>query len=104
MVLASCSSYFQAMFSSGYKESQWRPDRLQEICLPGIGAEALGQVLEFVYTGSLELSPANIQSVLACASQLQVSLLHSHWSRNVEARLSLVESFPSDLCASNLMP
>ena len=54
------------MFSSGYKESQWRPveDKLQEIFLPGIGAEALGQVLEFVYTGSLELSPANIQSVL----------------------------------------
>ena len=60
------------MFSSGYKESQWRGDKLQEIYLPGIGAEALGQVLEFVYTGSLELSPTNIQSVLACASQLQV--------------------------------
>ena len=32
------------------------------------------------------------------------SLVHSHWSRNVEARLSLVESFPSDACASSLMP
>ena len=71
-MLASCSSYFQAMFSSGYKESQWRPDKQQEIFLPGIGAEALAQVLEFVYTGSLELSPTNIQAVLACASQLQV--------------------------------
>ena len=30
------------------------------------------------------------------------SLLHSHWSRNVEARLSLVESLPSDACASSL--
>ena len=28
------------------------------------------------------------------------SLVHSHWSRNVEARLSLVESFPSDACAN----
>ena len=75
VVLASCSSYFQAMFSSGYKESQWRPDKQQEIFLPGIGAEALAQVLEFVYTGSLELSPTNIQAVLACASQLQVRAL-----------------------------
>ena len=33
-----------------------------------------------------------------------VSLVHSHWSRNVEGRLSLVESFPSDACASSLVP
>ena len=33
-----------------------------------------------------------------------ISLVHSHWSRNVEARLSLVESFPSDACASSFMP
>ena len=31
------------------------------------------------------------------------SLVHSHWSRNVEARLSLVESFSSDAGASSLM-
>ena len=31
-------------------------------------------------------------------------LVHSHWSRNVEPRLLLVESFPSDACASSLMP
>ena len=87
--MASCSSYFQAMFSSGYKESQWRGDKLQEIYLPGIGAEALGQVLEFVYTGSLELSPTNIQSVLACASQLQVQSVVSLCSRYLHTNLDL---------------
>ena len=35
---------------------------------------------------------------------IQYSVLHSHWSRNVEARLSLVESFPSNAGASSLMP
>ena len=71
MVLASCSSYFQAMFTSGYKESQWNASggAMQEIFLPGVSATALRHVVEFVYTGSLELSPTNIQSVLACASQ-----------------------------------
>ena len=34
----------------------------------------------------------------------QVRLVLSHWSRNVEARLSLVESLPTDACASNLIP
>ena len=49
------------------------PGWSQDIVLPGLAAEALGLVLEFVYTGKLALSPRNIQEVLACASQLQVS-------------------------------
>ena len=32
------------------------------------------------------------------------SVVHSHWSRTIDARLSLVENFPSDACASSLMP
>ena len=85
MALAGVSPYFQAMFTSGYKESHWRQrdrgkeeggggdgDRMQEILLPGVTAESLKLVLDFIYTGKLELSPLNIQQVLACASQLQV--------------------------------
>ena len=36
------------------------------------------------------------------APDLGSRMLHSHWSRNVEVVLSLVESFLA--CASNLMP
>ena len=35
--------------------------------------------------------------------QVLFRLVHSHWSRNVEARLSMVESFLSDACANSLM-
>ena len=42
--------------------------------------------------------------ILQASVYILTSLVHSHWSRNVEARLSLVESFPSDACASNLKP
>ena len=45
-----------------------------------------------------------IVSVSSSPQRKQGSVLHSHWSRNVEARLSLVESFPSDAGASSLMP
>ena len=31
------------------------------------------------------------------------SLVHSHWSRSYITALSLVQSFPSDACASSLM-
>ena len=36
--------------------------------------------------------------------RLAVRLVHSHWSRSYITALSLVESFPSDAGASNLMP
>ena len=35
---------------------------------------------------------------------LQVSLVHSHWSRSYITALSLVQSFPSDAYASSLRP
>ena len=38
------------------------------------------------------------------ATNLWHTVVHSHWSSNVEARLSLVERFPNDACASRLMP
>ena len=38
------------------------------------------------------------------SSQAYISLVHSHWSRTHIAALSLVEGFPSNACASNLMP
>ena len=37
-------------------------------------------------------------------SERQVRLVHSHWSSSYITALSLVESFPSDACASTLMP
>jgi len=84
------------MFTSGYKESQWRSDnktpgheKVQEIFLPGVGAEALSLLLEFIYTGKLELSPLNIQSVLACASQLQVQSVVTLCSRYLHTNLDL---------------
>ena len=71
-VLASCSPYFQAMFCSGLKESRWEGGAVQDIVLPGVTRLGLRLVLEFLYTGRLQLSPASIQPVLACAAQLQI--------------------------------
>ena len=79
-MLASVSPYFQAMFTSGFKESHSKvvpgDGGMQEILLEGVSSEALGNVLEYIYSGKLELSPLNIQSVLFCASQLQVDKDH----------------------------
>ena len=68
--------------------------------LPGLAAEALGLVLEFVYTGKLALSPRNIQAVLACASQLQVSCRTSDTTAELQTlciKRTIGEQFVSDL-------
>jgi len=91
VVLASCSPYFQAMFTSGMKESQWATEasKMQDIVLPGIAANGLKMLLEFLYTGKLELNPGNIQEVLACAAQLQVKSVVSLCARYLDSNLDL---------------
>lgn len=81
VVLASASNYFKVMFTSGMKESQWRQtakdghNDIQDIILPGVSANGLRLVLDFVYTGQLSLTPDNIEEVLACAAHLQVPMV-----------------------------
>jgi len=91
VVLASCSPYFQAMFTSGMKEAQWAEDKgkTQDIVLPGVAANGLRLLLEFVYTGKLELTPENIQEVLACAAQLQVKSVVALCARYLDTNLDL---------------
>ncbi|KAI8498521.1 hypothetical protein Bbelb_237230 [Branchiostoma belcheri] len=57
-VLASCSDYFRAMFTSGMRETC-----AEEIELHAVPALGLSHVLEFMYTASITLSPENIEQV-----------------------------------------
>jgi len=67
VVLASCSEYFRAMFSSGLRESSE-----EEIELRGVTAKGLSVILDYIYTSRLELDTLILEEVLDCASQLQV--------------------------------
>jgi len=66
-LLASCSEYFRAMFSSGLRETVE-----EEISLRGVTATGLAVVLDYIYTSRLELTAGTVEQVLDCASQLQV--------------------------------
>ena len=44
------------------------------------------------------------QEHLHYQAQTHLRLVHSHWSRTYNTALSLVETFPSDAGAINLMP
>ena len=64
-VLSIASSYFQCMFSSGYREST-----SSEVTVPGTG-ESFTQLIDFAYTGFFDLSPTNIAGILKMACYMQ---------------------------------
>ncbi|XP_051281410.1 zinc finger and BTB domain-containing protein 17 isoform X2 [Dicentrarchus labrax] len=61
-VLAACSVYFRTLFL----------DQKDVVHLDISNAAGLGQVLEFMYTAKLSLSPQNVEDVLAVANFLQM--------------------------------
>ena len=67
-ILAGCSDYFRAMFSHGMRESRQDELELQSVSLSGVKA-----LLDFAYTGKLELSLAMTPDILSVATFLQIT-------------------------------
>ena len=65
-VLAACSPYFYAMFTSDLVES-----RQKVVTMKDIDAHVVQQLVEFAYTGKVDLNVENVQSILATASLVQ---------------------------------
>ena len=68
VVLAACSPYFQAMFTSELLESRQR-----DITLQGVDAEAIELLVEFAYTARIQVSEDNVQALLPASSLLQLT-------------------------------
>ncbi|KAM9049851.1 kelch-like protein 1 isoform 2-T2 [Megaptera novaeangliae] len=67
LVLSSVSDYFAAMFTSDVCEA-----KQEEIKMEGIDPNALWDLVQFAYTGCLELKEETIENLLAAASLLQL--------------------------------
>ena len=65
-VLAVSSPYFKAMFSCSLRES-----REPKIVFSEISGKTLGQLIDFIYTGRLEITVDNAQDMLAAGSLFQ---------------------------------
>jgi len=64
MVLAACSPYFYAMFTS-FEES-----KLERVTLQGVDSEALKLLVDYVYSAEIHVTEDNVQaSVLASISR-----------------------------------
>jgi len=66
-VLFSSSDYFQAMFSSGMKDSSD-----DEIELKGISSKGLEKVIQFMCTSTITLDEDDVNDVIEAAMYLQV--------------------------------
>lgn len=66
-MLTAASDYFRVMFMGNMKESNENV-----VDLKGITANSLQQIIDFIYTGELELSFHNLTEILNAASHLQV--------------------------------
>ncbi|KAL3859086.1 hypothetical protein ACJMK2_009320 [Sinanodonta woodiana] len=70
VVLSAFSDYFQAMFSSGMKESH-----NNTICLKDIGSIVFETILKFAYSGEDVVTVENAEDLLRAAVQLQITCL-----------------------------
>ena len=77
-ILASCSSYFMAMFSSGFKESTQ-----SEIDIEG-KSEIFEVLLEFAYTGILKVTAETAYDILEMACYMQFTDACASCATNTE--------------------
>ncbi|KAK6184999.1 hypothetical protein SNE40_007331 [Patella caerulea] len=83
-VMAACSDYFRVMLTSDMKERR-------EACveLKGVTARGLTFVVDFAYTGKLELCLENVEDVLLAATHLQVADAVELCSRYIETAITV---------------
>ena len=70
VVLASCSPYFKAMFTCSLSESQ-----KGDVDLQCVDAVALRSLIDFAYTGEVNVTQANVQCLLTAANLLQLKVV-----------------------------
>lgn len=82
VVLAAASPYFLAMFTGNMLES-----RQVEVCLHDLEFKALISVVEYCYSGKIEITTKNVQSLLITSSLLQVSAVKDACVEFLQERL-----------------
>ncbi|KAK0152834.1 Kelch-like protein 5 [Merluccius polli] len=68
LVLSSVSDYFAAMFTSDVREA-----KQEEVKMEGVDPDALWMLVQYAYTGRLELREDTIESLLSASCLLQLS-------------------------------
>ncbi|XP_040164883.1 kelch-like protein 5 isoform X1 [Anopheles arabiensis] len=70
LVLSASSAYFSAMFTGQLRESQQ-----EEITLQEVSGDALNSLIQYCYTGAIEIREDTVETLLATACLLQLSTI-----------------------------
>eukprot|EP00058_Branchiostoma_floridae_P004245 XP_002589733.1 hypothetical protein BRAFLDRAFT_97784 [Branchiostoma floridae] len=83
LVLSAASPYFRAMFTSDMAES-----RQKTVVLQGLDADIFGEILSYIYSGTLHVSLDKVQPLYQAADLLQLDYVRdtcsSYMAMNVE--------------------
>lgn len=82
IVVVSSSPYFRAMFNGTMAESS-----KEHVNLAGVQAPALNQLIEYIYSGEVEVTEDNVQSLLPAANLLQLSWVRDSCCRFLQSHL-----------------
>ncbi|XP_028267808.1 kelch-like protein 20 isoform X2 [Parambassis ranga] len=82
IVLASFSSYFQAMFSTDLIES-----KQERVAINGVEPQMVGMLVSYAYTSEVYISKANVQALLAAANLLDVMAVREACCRFMERQM-----------------
>ncbi|CAK6964753.1 kelch-like protein 20 [Scomber scombrus] len=82
IVLASFSSYFQAMFSIDLIES-----KQERVAINGVEPQMVGMLVSYAYTSEVYISKANVQALLAAANLLDVMAVREACCRFMERQM-----------------
>lgn len=88
LVLATCSPYFRAMFTSEMRESKQDAIRLNDI-----DEQCLVLLVNFMYTSKIELTVENVQKLLFSASLLQIEVVSKACSEFMKTHLDPTNCF-----------
>ncbi|XP_065676838.1 kelch-like protein 12 isoform X1 [Hydra vulgaris] len=102
IILASCSDYFYAMFNGNMKESKEKIIEINSVSL-----DVMKLVLNFIYTGSIQLSNDNVEDVLQAANLMLIKSLKDVCCRFLETLLTVnnclgMQKFSESYACENL--
>ena len=95
LVLAAISPFFKAMFTTDLAES-----KQQEIHLREVEAESVQLIIAYAYTGNVEITRTNAESLLVAASLFQITPIQKACARFMATQLD-VDNYVAVYCIAH---